>query len=205
MKRVPLLALLAAFVLAACAPRRAPQRPAPPNASPNYVPPLPPSATQTPPPAPLPVRQTPCFNSQYKFTCSIPPGYVITQEGEGPGEIMTLIPQSLSSSSTANLIVRASPLGKLNLDRFVAYRITGGLDGTEGMKHWDQFPATYGAYNGIEVAIEREYANGPFRSRIFVFTHGSTAFVLNYSASSDQFDHDQKVIETFLGSLTFAS
>ena len=129
---------------------------------------------------------------------------MITQEGEGPGEIMTLVPQSLTSNSTANLIIRAAPLGRSSLDSYVSSHVTGGLDGAAGMKHWDKFPATFGPYSGVEVDIEREYANGPFRSRVFVFTRGSNAFVLNYSASSDQFDRYDKIIDQFLQSMSFA-
>lgn len=117
---------------------------------------------------------------------------------------MTVAPQSVSSNSTANLSVRAARLGRLSLDQYMELRITRDLQGAPNVTHWDKFPATYGAYSGSEIVVERQYASGPFKSRIFGFSHGPDVFIVNYTASSDQFDSGQKVLDQFLESLIFA-
>ena len=162
--------------------------------------PIPPPAAIT---APANAPPNSYANSQYKFTCTIPDGFIVSHESEGPGEIMTLAPQSVSSNSTANISVRAARLGRLSLDQYMELRVTRDLQGTANVAHWDKFPASYGVYSGTEVVVERQYASGPFKSRIFGFSHGPDVFIVNYTASSDQFDSGQKVLDQFLGTLSF--
>jgi hypothetical protein len=143
------------------------------------------------------------FNNQYHFNGVVPEGFIVTHESDGPGEIMTLVPQSMSSNSTINLSVRASTLGKLSLKQYMDLRITREFQGNASVTHWDMFPATYGAYSGYEVLVERQYANGPFKARLFGFAQGPNVFIINYAASQDQFETNQRSLELLLETLKF--
>src|SRR5271157_5295303 len=127
-------------------------------------PPAPPSPVPPPAPAAAPNAY---FNTKYHFTCTIPDGFIVTHESDGPGEIITMVPQSMSSNSTVDLSVRAAPLGRLTLQQYMEFRITRDLQGAANVAHWDMFPASYGAYSGFEVLVDRQYANGPFKFRLF--------------------------------------
>lgn len=153
-----------------------------------------------PPPPP-----DPCFNTQYRFICALPRGFIITQEADGPGIIMTLVQQSVSSKQAGNLTVRVSPLGKNTLQRYMELRVTKDLETAKGVIHWDQSEQTYGSYPGQEIIVERQYASGRFKSVIFGFKRGSNAFVIDYSAPAEMVDKDPDVVRKFVDSIVFQS
>lgn len=162
---------------------------------------MPPAMPTQPEPEPLPVD--PCFNTQYKFICALPKGFIITQEAEGPGVIMNLVQQSVSSKEAGNLTLRVSPLGKNTLQRYMELRVTKDLETAKGVIHWAQSEQTFGAHAGQEIIVERQYASGRFKSIIFGFKRGGNAFVVDYSAPAEMVDKDPDVVRKFVDSISF--
>lgn len=161
------------------------------------------------PPSPPPVIPraprglSPCFNTQYGFTCSVPKGFVITEEHEGPGAVMKLVERVLGSRGAANLTVKTAPYRGGPVIQAVRAQILDELHAAKSEGGWKLAEASYGRYTGIEVILERRYVSGPYRSRIFGFTRGRTLFLLELASPSEHAGRDREVLAAFIESLTF--
>lgn len=177
-------------------------RPAAPESRPAQQPsaepvPAPPAQAQAAAPGP-----SPCFNTQYRFTCELPRGFVVTQEGEGPGVILSLSPQSADYRESASLSVQAGPLEAGGAEG-CADRLVQELLASKGIGRWEKNPVRRGLYEGVEVYAERSYASGLFKSRTFCFYRGADLFQATYSAPAEQYDRYPDALERFLDSLKF--
>ena len=172
---------LSLLTLAGCAsgPRTFTQMPAP-------VAVAPPPQTPMPVPSKPEPTDTPCFNTDYKFTCNVPKGFVITQEMPGPGPIMTLVQQSYLSKRAANMTLKAGPLGGLSLEEYMDRKVAKQFEGAKGVLTIEQSTAAYGDKNGVLVTVERQYASGKFKSLLFGFSQRRNVFILDYSAPAEQ-------------------
>ncbi|MBI4422508.1 MAG: hypothetical protein HY554_02205 [Elusimicrobia bacterium] len=145
----------------------------------------------------------PCANRQYGFECSLPRHYIVTQERKGPGTVMTMLKRGLSSEEEGSLAVRVAPLGKWTLETFVDQRVTRDLKRAAGVTNVDKEAAVLGGRAGIELVIDRQYASGPYRSRVFCFVEGRNVFILDHTVPRTQFDRERVVLDDFLESLAF--
>ena len=154
--------------------------------------------------APAEPAGPPCFNTQYHFTCRVPKGYVIADEKEGPGAVMTLSQTTLRASIIpVSITVKAYPLGRSTLERFVGRRVTNGLEGAKDVTHWEKNPAGYGNYQGFEVTVDRQYSSGQFKSRIFAFVRDPYAILVDITAPAETYDGSQNVLGAFVSSISF--
>lgn len=169
----------------------------------------PPAPEASPAPIPLPTAaapspKAPCFNTQYKLTCVLPDGYVITDEADGPGTIMTITQRvKLVSEEPANATVKINPLGKRTLEKYFDGRVVGPLSSTEGVTGVVTSTAAYGLFEGFEVVADRQYASGQFRSKAFAFAQGPNAVVVTVSSPVPFFEKAAEFIPAFVPSLIF--
>ncbi|MFH1723629.1 MAG: hypothetical protein ABII00_03290 [Elusimicrobiota bacterium] len=178
----------AAVLLAACAPR-----------VPELVRPRPGSV------APPSVRRapSPCYNTLYRFTCVLPRGFLITEEGPGPGKIMTLVRRSRTSAEEANLSVRVYPLRQDRLKRLIEKRVYGPLRRSSGVQDLRMEEAAIGARRGFEVSLLRAYATGEYAQRVFAFEHDGNAFLIEHAAPLLRAAKDRGALEAFVQSIAF--
>ncbi len=145
-----------------------------------------------------------CANRRYRFTCSIPAGYLLTQESPGPGTIMNFEKQVRGSEDQATLILRVTALGVKNtLETFVERRVARDLKKAQGVAHVDKHPAELGGRAGIELVIDREYSSGPYKSRVFCFQQGKNVFIVDQSVPASRYDREKPALDGFVESLTF--
>lgn len=157
------------------------------------------------PTMPAPVSATPaCANAQYGLTCAIPDGYLLTHEGRGPGKILNFEKQVRGSEDQATLAVRVAPVGKQgSLESFVERRVARDLKKAQGVARVDKRAAEIGEKSGIELTVDREYASGPYRSRIFCFLEGRNVFIVDSTSPSARFDRERGALDFFMESLVF--
>ncbi|MBI4349731.1 MAG: hypothetical protein HY553_23040 [Elusimicrobia bacterium] len=157
------------------------------------------------PTTPAPMSATPaCANAQYGFTCSIPDGYLLTHEGRGPGKVFNFEKQVRGSEDQATLAVRVAPLGKQGtLESFVERRVARDLKKAQGVAKVDKRAVDIGERSGVELTVDREYASGPYRSRIFCFLEGRNVFIIDATAPAGRFDRERGALDAFVESLTF--
>jgi len=143
-----------------------------------------------------------CYNLSYGFTCVPPRGFLITSEGPGPGEIMTLVKKSYTTSEEANLSLRVYPLhGELKW--LAKERVLSPLEKSSGLKTAEMKPSRVGTREGFEIRAEREYATGPFRIRIFCFERDSQAFIAEFSTPAGRPESEADALDAFVGSIAF--
>lgn len=157
---------------------------------------LPPARAEAP-------SEASCANAQYAFQCAVPEGYLLTQERKGPGTIMVFVKRARGSEEEANLALRVTPLAKGTLESFVERRIARDLKKAQGVANWKKEPAVLGGRSGVEINVERQYASGPYRSRIFCFQEGSNVFILDHTVPAHRYDREKAAFEAFLEGLTF--
>lgn len=145
-----------------------------------------------------------CASAQYRFTCAVPEGYLLTQEKRGPGTIMNFEKQVRGSEYQSTIALRVTPLGPKNtLETFVERRLARDLKKAQGVARLDKQPAEVGGKIGIELVIDREYASGPYRSRVFCFQEGANVFIVDQSVPAARFDREKPALDRFVESLSF--
>ncbi|MBI5201122.1 MAG: hypothetical protein HY925_06020 [Elusimicrobia bacterium] len=145
-----------------------------------------------------------CANRRYRFTCSIPSGYVLTQEGPGPGTLMNFEKQVRGSEDQVTLVIRATALGQKNtLETFVERRVARDLKKAQGVAHVEKHAAEIGGRAGMELVIDRDYASGPYKSRVFCFQEGKNVFIIDQSLPAHRFDKEKSALDSFVESMAF--
>lgn len=178
----------ALFALAACA-------------GPRPLPPSEPAAERAP--AAAPAAASPCVNLAYGFQCTPPPGFVITQEGPGPGTVLTMIRRAFAAQEGPSLRLRVYPLQGAPLKRFTEKRVIGSLQKAQGVSALKSKAAKIGHREGIEVSLERSYASGDQTWRIFCFRHSNEAFLIEYTVPSGRTPPGADALAGFVESLSF--
>lgn len=144
-----------------------------------------------------------CASAQYRFECSVPRGYLLTQERPGPGTIMVFVKRSRASEDEANLTVKVTALTKGTLESFVERRIARDLKKAKSVKKWTKEAAVIGDRSGVEILIERAYASGPYRSRIFCFQEGENVFIVDHELPELRYEREKSALDAFVESLAF--
>ncbi|MBI5244029.1 MAG: hypothetical protein HY922_10195 [Elusimicrobia bacterium] len=148
----------------------------------------PPKPIAAPPPKPrLPAESLRhgCSSSQYRLVCGLPEGFVVTQQGPGPGTVLTLLKRSPTAAEGPGLKVRVIPLKGRTLKAFAAGRIVAPLSKAAGVSNLRVRQATLGGRAGHEVTLTRAYASGRVSWRIFCFRSGADAFIVEYTVPLD--------------------
>ena len=185
MRRWPALTLVS---LAACA-------------GPGPLPPSEPVAMRAPAQSPEPA--SPCVNLAYGFHCAPPPGFMITQEGAGPGTVLSMMRRSLGGQEGPGLRLRVYPLQGQNLKRFTEKRVIGSLQKAQGVSGLKSKAAKIGHREGIEVSLERGYAGGDQSWRIFCFRHSNEAYLVEYTLPVGRVPPAGDPLAQFIESLSF--
>ncbi|HAH08217.1 MAG TPA: hypothetical protein DCM05_17115 [Elusimicrobia bacterium] len=171
---------------AACA--GAPPRPAPPP----------------PRPAPPPLEASRgCSSSQYRFACALPPNYLVTQEGPGPGTVLQLRKRSRTQGDAPELRLRVIPLKGRALKRFVSEKVAGPLRSAAGVSGLVSRPAKLGGKDGFEVSLTRTYATGSVALRVFCFRRGKDAFLVDFTVPDSVPSGVKDELADFVSSIEF--
>lgn len=167
------------------------------------------AACAAPPPAPpkAPARavDAACSNALYAFTCRPPAGFIVTQQGPGPGTVLTLARRALAAADEApGLRLRVVPMKGQPFAAFVESKVVDALRRAPGATDLEVRPARIGGFDGREVRVLRSYESGKVAWRIFAFRRGADAFLLEFTVpETSRVEPGTDPLGDFLGSLRF--